>query len=364
MERTLTDAEAARRDALATRLQASLLGGFDLLAIHLGLELGLYRALAAAPATPLELADRAGIAARYAREWLEHQAVGGILDVDDVSGEPDQRRYALPAGHAEALLDPDSQAIVTPLVGSLVGAARVTPRLAAAYRSGRGLEWSRYPAMVATQEAGSRPVYRALLAKAWLPSIPDVDARLRAEPPARIADLACGAGWSSIAMAHGYPRAEVVGLDVDAESIERARANAEAEGVAGRVRFEHVDAEAAHLEGTFDLVTIFEAVHDLARPIEVLSTARALLAPGGTLVVADERVAEKFTVPGDDTERLMYGYSLLYCLPNGLADPPSMGTGTVMRPATLRAYAEAAGFRGFSILPIEHEQLRLYRLDP
>ena len=356
-------AEDQRGDALAVRLRTALIGGFDLLAIHLGLELGLYGALAEAPVTPIELARRARMAPRYAREWLEHQAVGGILEVDDAS-QPDERRYTLPPGHGEALLDPDSTAYAAPLVGSLVAAARVTPRLSVAYRSGRGVAWSRYPAMTATQEASSRPVYRNLLAQAWLPAIPDVDARLKAHPPARIADLACGAGWSSIAMAVGYPAAEVYGLDIDPESIERARANAAAEGVADRVKFERVDAAEARLEGSFDLVTIFEAVHDLARPVEVLSTARALLGPGGVLIVADERVAETFTAPGDDFDRLMYGYSLLYCLPNGLADPPSVGTGTVMRPATLRSYAEAAGFGGFSILPIEHDQLRLYRLDP
>ena len=102
----------------------------------------------------------------------------------------------------------------------------------------------------------------------------------------------------------------------------------------------------------------------MSRPVEVLRAVRGLLAPGGTVIVMDENVAESFTAPGDDFERLMYGYSVLVCLPNGLAEQPSAGTGTVMRPATLRAYAEAAGFRGFSILPIEHESFRFYRLDP
>ena len=189
----LSNEEAAHRDALSERLRSSLLGSFDLLAIHLGLELGLYRALEGGALTPVELASRAPIAPRYAREWLEHQAVGGILQVEDAA-EPDARRYSLPPGHAQALLDPDSAAYAAPYVGSLVAAARVSPRLAAAYRSGRGLEWSRYPAMTATQEASSRPVYRNLLAQAWLPAIPDVDARLRSLPPARIADLACGDG--------------------------------------------------------------------------------------------------------------------------------------------------------------------------
>ena len=112
------------------------------------------------------------------------------------------------------------------------------------------------------------------------------------------------------------------------------------------------------------MVTIFEALHDLSRPVEVLEAARKLLAPGGTVLVVDEKVAETFTAPGDDIERLMYGYSLFFCLANGLVDKPSAGTGTVIRPATVRRYAAEAGFASVTILPIEHEVFRVYRLDP
>jgi hypothetical protein len=111
-------------------------------------------------------------------------------------------------------------------------------------------------------------------------------------------------------------------------------------------------------------VTIFEAVHDMARPVEVLQAARRLLAPRGAVLIADERVAETFTVPGDDAERLFYGYSVVACLANGLVDRPSVGTGTVLRPAALEAIAREAGFSGFTVLPIEHESFRFYRLDP
>ncbi len=114
----------------------------------------------------------------------------------------------------------------------------------------------------------------------------------------------------------------------------------------------------------YDLVTIFEAVHDMSRPVEVLAAARALLAPGGTVLVADERVAEAFTAPGDEVERLMYGFSVLYCLVNSRVDRPSAATGTVMRPDTLRRYASEAGFTSVTVLPIEHDTFRFYRLDP
>ncbi len=354
----------ARRDALAGRLFEALLGTFDLLSVQLGIELGLYAALReGGPATAPELAERSGIDARYAREWLEHQAVTGLLDVDDTETDADLRRYALPAGHAAVLLDPDDLATMIPVAQAPLSVADAWPALLSAYRTGAGIHWNEYPRISEIQEGANRPLFRHLLAQEWLPAIPDVDARLRAGG-ARVADVACGGGWSTIAIARAYPDVEVHGLDLDTEAISRARAKARAEGLEERARFHVVDGGDHGLDGTFDLVTIFEAVHDMARPVEVLEAARRLLAPGGTVLVMDERVAERFTAPGDEIERLMYGYSVFVCLANGLADPPSVGTGTVMRPDTLRRYATEAGFGSTTVLPIEHEAFRFYRLDP
>ncbi|HET7829753.1 MAG TPA: methyltransferase domain-containing protein [Candidatus Limnocylindrales bacterium] len=353
-----------RRDAFAGRLFEALLGTFDLLSIQLGLELGLYSALRAdGPATPPELAARAGIDARYAREWLEQQAVTGVLDVDDATADADARRYSLSPAHAAVLLDPDDLSTMAPVANAPLSVVEAWPALLAAYRSGGGVHWNEYPRISVIQEAANRPLFRHLLAQEWLPAIPDVDARLRSGG-ARVADVACGAGLSTLAIARGYPGAEVHGLDLDAEAISRARAHARAEGLDDRARFHVVDAGDHSLDGTFDLVTIFEALHDMARPVEVLESARRLLAPGGTVLVMDERVAEQFTVPGDEIERLMYGYSVFVCLANGLADPPSVGTGTVIRPDTVRRYAADAGFASTTVLPIEHEVFRFYRLDP
>ena len=361
---TSTPDDDARRDALAGRLFEALIGTFDLLSVQLGIELGLYTALRDdGAATAPELASRAGIDARYAREWLEQQAVTGILEVDDVGGDPDVRRYSLPAGHAAVVLDPDDLATMIPIAQATFSVVEAWPALLAAYRSGGGVHWNEYPRISEVQEAANRPVFRHLLAQEWLPAIPDVDARLRAGG-ARVADVACGGGWSTVAIARAYPDAEVHGLDLDPEAIGRARAKARAEGLEDRVRFQVVDAGDHSLDGTFDLVTIFEAVHDMSRPVEVLESCRQLLAPGGTVIVMDEKVAERFTAPGDVIERLMYGYSVFVCLANGLADSPSAGTGTVMRPDTLRRYAADAGFASTTILPIEHEALRFYRLDP
>jgi SAM-dependent methyltransferase len=357
--------DIGRRDALAGRLFEATLGAFDLLTIDLGLTLGLYEALRdQGPATPVELAQRAGIDGRYAREWLEQQAVTAILDVDDVAADAKTRRYSLPAGHAEALLDPDSPAASQSMIRFVLSGSMMVPALAEAYRTGAGVAAETYPDHVLAQELANRPIFRQTLTTDWLPSIPDVDARLRKDG-ARIADIASGAGWAAIAMARAYPGATVDGLDIDAESIQRARRNADAEGMGDdRVRFHLVDAGRPDLEGKYDLVTIFEAVHDLSRPVEVLEAARRLLAPGGVALVVDENVAEAFTAPGDEVERIMYCYSALMCLPQSRADLPSVATGAVMRPATLERYATEAGFTHFSVLPIQHDFFRLYRLEP
>jgi 2-polyprenyl-3-methyl-5-hydroxy-6-metoxy-1,4-benzoquinol methylase len=359
---TVQTSDDARRDELAKRLMGAVLGALDLQAVYLGDRLGLYRALAeGGPATAPELAERVAIHPRYAREWLEHQAVGAILDVDDVTAQPDERRYTLPKGHQAVLIDPESLSLVAPLARALIASARAMPELLDAYRTGAGTT-DTSPDNVESQEAMNRPQFTHHVGE-WIEALPDIAERLRSGR-GRVADIACGTGWSSISMAKQFPGIEVHGIDVDEGSIARAKAHAAEEGVDGRVSFLFANAAAAQGEGRYDLVTIFEALHDMARPVEVLTTARHLLAPGGAVLIADERVAETFTAPGDEMDRLSYGFSLTSCLPHGLADQPSVGTGTVLRPSALEAMAREAGFRGFTILPTEHHSFRFYRLDP
>lgn len=353
----------ARRDAFAERIYDNVQGALDLLVVYLGDRLGLYQVLAdGSPLTAPELAARAGIAPRYAREWLEHQAVAGYLEVDDVGAAADARHYSLPAAHAEVLLDDESLAHVAPLARFVVGTAQVLPKLLDAYRTGGGVDWAEYgPDVIEAQEASTRPQFTTFMAD-WIAALPDVAGRLRSG--GRVADVACGAGWSSISIARAFPTARVVGLDVDRHSIARARANVEAAGVADRVSFELADAATSQGAGRYDLVTIFEAVHDMSNPVGVLASARALLAPGGAVLIADERVAEQFIAPGDAAETMFYAYSVTCCLPCAMVDQPSAATGTVMRPSTLERYAKEAGFGGFAVLPIENEGFRFYRLDP
>jgi 2-polyprenyl-3-methyl-5-hydroxy-6-metoxy-1,4-benzoquinol methylase len=198
----------------------------------------------------------------------------------------------------------------------------------------------------------------------WLPAMADIDLRLRSQPSARVADLGCGSGWSSLAIAEAYPLVRVDGLDLDTASIAQARENAMTSGLGDRVNFVERNAADPELAGQYDLVTAFETVHDMADPVGALRAMKSLVAPAGAVLIADERVAEEFSAPGDELERFMYGWSALHCLPVGMVDPPAVGTGTVMRPATLRRYAGEAGFSNVKILAIEHDFWRFYRLFP
>ncbi|MFN2589448.1 MAG: class I SAM-dependent methyltransferase, partial [Actinomycetota bacterium] len=210
----------------------------------------------------------------------------------------------------------------------------------------------------------NRALFINLLGTEWLPAIPEIDERLRAEPPARVADVACGTGWSSIAMARAYPRITVDGFDLDPDAIEAARENARDAGLSERVTFFVTDASDLEARGGYDLVTIFEALHDISRPVDALRAARGMLGPGGTVLVADERVEDEFTAPASDLERTAYAWSVVSCLPPVMADPETRATGAVMRPDTLRAYAVEAGFADMEVLAVETDHLRFYRLIP
>ena len=352
-------------EELVGRLFLGGVAAFELLTIHLGTELGLYAALASSDgATTPGLAAAANIHPRYAQEWLEQQAAAGLIEVDDVENAPETRRYRLSAAHAEVLLDQESLAYIAPLGGLVSSFGGIVPRLVQAYRSGAGIGYGDYgPYMRDGQGAFNRPAFMTALASEWLAAgVPDLHQRLHDDPPANILDVGCGHGWSSVALASAYPNTHVIGIDLDQPSIEAARQHAKEAGVDDRLSFEVTDAASLDLRGRFDAVFVFEALHDMARPVEVLTAIRAARAEAGSVVIMDERVGEKFTAPADEVERFMYAASVLHCLPVGLADQPSAATGTVMRPDTLRRYAADAGFSQVEILPIHHDFYRFYRL--
>ena len=353
----------AAPEELVGRLLESAVGALDIFSVYLGEQLGYYRALhEGGPATSTELATRTGTAERYSREWLEQQATTGILQVEDASRGAQERRYALPKGYEEVLVNPLSDMFVTPIGRFLVGSAAQAPALLQAYRTGRGVSWAQLGETARTAQADfNRPFFQHHLVSDYLSQVPGLDATLRGAG-ARIAEIGCGAGWAAIAVARGYPACEVDGYDIDAPSIAMARANLSETDLGSRVRFHHRDAASAEGTAAYDLVCAFECIHDMPDPVSVLRTMRGLTKSNGTVLVMDERVADTFGAVGDFNERFFYGASLVVCLPDGLSSSPSVGTGTVMRASTLREYAVAAGFNDIEVLPLEHDLFRFYRL--
>ena len=355
----------ASPDEFADKVFGALLGAQQIQAINLGDRLGWYRALAeAGPLTSGELAAHTETSERYAREWLEQQAVCGYLTVDDVTAAPGERRFTLPSAHAAVLADPDNVAYMAPLARFVADTGRFVERIAEAYRTGGGLGWDELGDDARqAQAAANRPLFLYRLGQELLPSAPEVHERL--QRAGRIADVGCGFGWSAVGLARAYPGATVVGFDVDDPSVAAARRNAEDSGVADRVRFEATDPGAlddSHA-GTYDAVFAFECIHDLPDPVSVLGAMRRMAADDGVVIVMDERTEDRFTAPAGEVEQMFYGYSLMCCLGDGLSHHPSVGTGTVMRADTFTGYAREAGFSDVEVLPIEDDFFRFYLLQ-
>lgn len=368
------DAVDAPPQEAVERFQTELLDmatrTLNLFAIHLGHRLGYYEVLAEkGPLTAPELAEATGTHPRYAREWLEHQAVNGVLEVADDGGgngaaSADDRRFALDPAKALVLTDRDGLDYLTPLIQTVVGATQPIDAVEEAYRTGGGVAFGDYGVHMRQGQAGmNRAMFLHLMGSEWVPAMPDVDERLRSGEAAKVADVGCGAGWSCIGLANAYPAVRVDGFDLDEESVELARRNVKGAGLGDRVRILRQDASDPDLEGDYDLVTAFECVHDMARPADALAAMRNLAGDDGAVLVMDERVGASFD-DRTEIEPLMYGWSVVHCLPAGRAEEPTEATGTVLRPGTMEALAEKAGFSDVEVLPIENVFFRFYRLRP
>lgn len=351
------------RDNFVDRMLRSARGTFEIFSIYMGHQLGYYTALAVNGwTTPAQLAEKTSTHRRYALEWMEQQASAGILEAGE-EDDDEKRCFRLPAAHAEVLAEHDSLNYLAPLAQIVVGAARPVHKVIKAYHDGSGVPYSAYGKDLIEGQAGmNRAMFLELMGPEWLSNVPEVHSRLQNKPRVNVADVGCGFGWSSIGIAKTYPHAKVDGFDLDEPSVTAAKRNAEENGVADRVRFFVRDAGEMDAKGNYDLVTAFECIHDMADPVGVLRTMLNLAGEDGFVIIMDERVADRFAPNGNEVEQLFYGFSVLHCLPAGMAEQPSAATGTVMRVDTLRQYASDAGFCDIDILPIENYFFRFYLL--
>jgi len=307
--------------------------------VVIGNRLGLYGALAQGPATPEQLAARTGCHPRYLTEWLRGQAAGGYVSYEPATGE-----FSLTEEQAYCLADPNGPNVSAAFVGAL-GYLRAEPRLTEAFRTGAGVGWHEHHEDVFVGcDAFYRPGYVAQLVPSWIPALEGMDEKLT--EGARIADLGCGLGSSSVLLAQAYPLSTVVGSDYHTESIDLARKRAAEAGVGDRVSFEVATAQ-TFTGGDFDLVTTFDALHDMGDPIGAARRVREALTPDGTWLLVEPFAADNVEDNFNPVGRLYYAGSMFLCVPNGLSQSGGYALGGQAGEAAIRQVATEAGFTRF-----------------
>ncbi len=309
--------------------------------VVMGDKLGYYRDLATSgPSTPVQLAERTGTAEPYAREWLNAQAAGGFVTYDPASG-----RYTLPPEQAVALTDEDSPAFLPGFFQIALGTVHGSSQIIEAARNGAGYGWHEHDTDVHVGcERFFRPGYNANLVAAWLPALDGVVEKL--ERGATVADVGCGHGASTILMAQAFPNSRFVGSDYHRESIETAEARATAAGVGDRVSFEVTPAQGFAGSG-YDLVTMFDCLHDMGDPIGAARQVRSALADDGTWMVVEPMAGDRVEDNLNPVGRAYYGFSTLLCTPSSLSQDVGLALGTQAGPARIRDVATAGGFSRF-----------------
>jgi SAM-dependent methyltransferase len=346
-------ADEAAVGAFAQRVLADGTASITIIMAALGDKLGLFRALASGgPATPAQLATRAGIVERYAREWLAALAAAGYLTHDPADGT-----FALPPAHVPVLAVDDTPASLGSVLQWTLGVAPALDAIAAAFVTGRGVPPEAYgPDLRAGIERLSAPAFVNALVPVWLAHLPAVDAALRAG--ADVADVGCGAGRALVELATAYPGSRFVGFDPDPAQIERARASAAAAGVADRIRFETSTVDG----GPYDVIFTFDVVHDAGDPLGLLRAVHAALRPDGTYVCAEVNGADTLAGNLNPFGALYYGVSVLYCLSVSLA-AGGAGLGSLGLPeAELAKLCARAGFATVRRLPVDDPMNAVYEV--
>jgi 2-polyprenyl-3-methyl-5-hydroxy-6-metoxy-1,4-benzoquinol methylase len=309
--------------------------------VVMGDKLGLYRALAGSGGLyPAELAERTDTAERYVREWLNAQAAGGYVRYDADSG-----RYTLPPEQTVALTDQDSPAYLPGFFQIALGSVIDSPKIAERVRTGDGFGWHEHVHDVHEGcERFFRPGYNAHLIAEWLPALDGVVDKL--DRGAVVADVGCGHGASTVLMAQAFPGATFVGSDYHGESIETARRRAAEVGVADRVRF-HVEPAAAYSGSGYDLVTMFDCLHDMGDPVGAARHVRSTLNPDGTWMIVEPNAGDRVEDNLNPIGRSYYAFSTLLCTPASLSQEVGLALGAQAGEARIRDVVEAGGFTRF-----------------
>jgi SAM-dependent methyltransferase len=308
--------------------------------VVIGDRLGLYEALAAGPATPAELADRTSTHPRLVTEWLAAQAASGYVSYD-----PDGERFSLSEEQAFALAHEDGPMYLPGAFQVMVAAVKDEPKVTEAFLSGAGVGWHEHdPDLFAGTERFFRPGYAANLVSSWIPALDGVQGKL--EAGALVADVGCGHGASTILMAQAYPHSRFVGFDYHQPSIERAQKAASKAGVADRCRFQVAPANAYPGVG-FDLVAVFDALHDMGDPVGAAAHIYQTLAPEGTFLLVEPYAGDRLEDNFNPVGRAFYAASTLLCVPHSLSEGPGAALGAQAGERRLREVATAAGFRRF-----------------
>lgn len=351
--------DQARADEFVGKAMGDVSGAMTVLLCMLGDRLGLFTALTEGPATSAQLAARAGIAERYAREWLAGLAASGYLDYDPLT-----TGYALPAEHAPVLADEGGPVFFGGVYQELSGTLGVLDRLADAFRSGGGVPAEAYSEhFFVGLERFTAGWFNNLLLPQWLPAMPAVSQLLDAG--ADVADVGSGRGRALITLAKAFPASRYVGYDLHAPSVEAARRAAEDAGVADRVRFEVRDVATDGLpRASSDVVFTFDVVHDAVDPAGLLRAIHGALRPEGRYVCVDINASHRPEENTGPLAALFYGFSVLYCLTSSLAHGGT-GLGTCgFNPEVAERMCKEAGFSQLRTLPLENPFNNVYEVTP
>ena len=335
-------ADQTKLDAFIGKVVGDMGAALSAALVVLGDKLGLYKGLATAgPLTPGELASRTNTTERYVREWLNAQAASGYVQYDPASG-----RYSLTEEQAVALADDASPAHVLGAFQIIQSMFRDEPKITDAFRSGRGVGWHEHdPALFEGTERFFRAGYKANLISSWIPALNGVEPKLKAG--ARVADVGCGLGASTILMAQAYPKSTFVGFDYHSGSIEAARRRAEAAGVSDRVTFDV--ASAKDYPGIYDFVACFDCLHDMGDPVGAAQHVRSTLERDGTWMIVEPFAGDRVEDNINPVGRIFYAASTFICTPGSLAQEVGLGLGAQAGPARLREVITAGGFSHFRV---------------